>query len=635
MSISFPPATLNDRSPPTSAPIGEDFRWSPQHSVKRVKLNPTRSPSNGQPSPVFAIPQYPAPNEQSPGSTHFTPHSISSIVNTPATPGSSIHSGSPFPQQQPTAPLTVQDPPDLRRLSVKSLLSEPSEELDRPRYYRTDSLSYRTYGYDHGFADLDTPRNDDLNVIQPKSPDLRRASAAVSEVSSSSGEPDARQIAFESGGYYAQPVPVKIPKFLEPLPRELLDSPMNLLYFHHFINHTGRILVPHDCPENPFRGVLPQMAVRNQHLLHLMLAYSASHRARLLNHEEPANRIAAWMMDVLPALRQALAEPASPGTADTTDPSSLAPLATAIMLASLEIVSPKTFAVPIPWQQHLQIARQLIISRGGLDQLAQQADGARDKAIFFISRWFAYLDVLGSISSGRQEQPLYGAYLEDGGGLWLVNRGNEELYQIDCFFGFSGRCIALLARVAELAAQCDQQRIDYITRQIRADWRPPENIQREAEDLKEKIATSATSWYGGCTHTNSYDVTSPGVKTEQDIAEIYAVNEAFHWAALIHLHRRLLAAPTFSYEVQENVKKIIHCFGQVRRGSSAEGNLLFPMFTGGCEAQSQEDRNVFMDRLTSIEGWGMAQVEKARVLMEEVWRTEMPWETLVNGDFFG
>lgn len=176
------------------------------------------------------------------------------------------------------------------------------------------------------------------------------------------------------------------------------------------------------------------MAVRNVHLLNLMLAFSASHRAKLLGHAEPSARIAEYLADVLPALRRALDEPSSPSP-DPTDPSFLAPLATAIMLASLEIVTPDTFSVRISWQQHLQIARRLIIAKGGLHRLAhQKADGARDKAIFFLSRWFAYLDVLGSLSN-RHEQPLFGAYLEDGGGLWLVNRDNDEIYQIDCFFG--------------------------------------------------------------------------------------------------------------------------------------------------------------------------------------------------------
>lgn len=34
------------------------------------------------------------------------------------------------------------------------------------------------------------------------------------------------------------------------------------------------------------------VAVRDNDLLYLLLAYSASHRARLLDHPEPTNRIA-------------------------------------------------------------------------------------------------------------------------------------------------------------------------------------------------------------------------------------------------------------------------------------------------------------------------------------------------------
>ncbi|KAF2159037.1 hypothetical protein M409DRAFT_71286 [Zasmidium cellare ATCC 36951] len=621
--------TLTERTSPTSAPMRDEFSWSPQHRAKRVKLN---SPPTAQPSPVFAVPQYPGAVE-SPSSTHFTPHSISSIVNTPATPGSSINSGSPYPPQP--AALNVQDPPDLRRLSVKSLLSDPAEENDRPRYPRADSQQgHRTYGYDHGFPDLDVPHNDDNNVVLPKSPDLRRASAAVSEVSTSSGEIDAKQIAFEPGGYYAQPVAIRIPRALEPLPPELLENQMNLLYFHHFINHTGRIMVPHDCPENPFRGVLPQMAVRNQHLLHLLLAFSASHRARLLDHAEPANRIAGWMSDVLPALRQALGEPSSPGSTDPTDPSSLAPLATAIMLASLEIVSPHTFSVRIPWQQHLQVARQMIVAKGGLHHLAQKSDGARDKAIFFLSRWFAYLDVLGSLSN-RYEQPLFGAYLEDGGGLWLVNRDNEEIYQIDCFFGFSGRCIALLAQVAELAAQCDNQRIDPVTNQVKMGWRPPEYFRQQAEELKKRLNASANTVYRGCMHTDPNDPQATGSRAGKEAEEIYATNEAYHWAGLIHLSRRVLALSSTSPEVQDSVNKVISSLQKVRRGSTAESCLLFPMFTAGCEAQREDQRQLFMDRLKAVEGWGMSHVGRARALMQTVWDTGRPWETLVDGEFFG
>lgn len=629
------------RSPPTSYPDGSHFQASPENGAKRIKLSPTLSSSKYYSRPSFAIPLHPSSNEVPHASAH-SPYSISSIVNGPVTPGSSINSSSPYPAYQ-SLPAAVQDAPDLRRLSVKSLLSDPSDASERVYYHRPGGHGYRTYGYDHGFTDLDIPRNDDNNVVLPRSPDMRRASTAVSEASTSSGELDAKQIAFEPGGYYAQPVPVKIPRFLEPLPVELASNQMNLLYFHHFINHTGRILVPHDCAENPFRTILPQMAMHNQQLLHLLLAYSAHHRARLLGHAEPAARIAGWMDDVLPALRQALAEPSSPGNTKPSDPSSLAPLATAIMLASLEIVSPSTFAASISWQQHLRVARQMIIAKGGLDHLAQKADGARDKAIFFLSRWFAYLDVLGSLSGSLHEQPLFGAYLENGGGLWLVNRGDEEVYQIDCFFGFSGRCISLLAQVAGLASQCENQRIDLTSHAVNTSWRPSDLIRHEASTLQLRLLDSASATFRGCTHAHNPD--SPA--TDQDVAEIYATNSAYHHAGLIHLAKRVLNHPPHSADVQENVTKILSCLRSVRPGSSAESCLLFPMFTAGCEALTEGDREIFRERLKGIERYGQDNVRKARVLMDRVWSMRdleeasggnggrVCWEGLVEGEFFG
>lgn len=241
-------------------------------------------------------------------------------------------------------------------------------------------------------------------------------------------------------------------------------------------------------------------------------------------------------------------------------------------------------------------------------------------------------DVLGSLSN-RHQQPLFGAYLEDGGGLWLVNRDNEEIYQIDCFFGFSGRCIALLAQVAELCASCDNQRIDHVTNQVKAGWQPAVEVRQQAEWLKKRLNASANTVFRGCVHSDNRSQSGP--RDVNDAAEIYAANEAYHWAGLIHLSRRVLALPSSDPEVQKQVQNVIGSLERVRRGSSAESCLLFPMFTAGCEALRVEQRALFMDRLKAVEGWGMAHVGRARQLMQTAWDTGKPWETLVNGEFFG
>ena len=146
------------------------------------------------------------------------------------------------------SPATLVHPDSPRRLSVNSLLRSPTQkELGN---------QVSLYGIDRGFPDLDIRRNEDANVLVRTAP--------LSHNGSFSEEPSLQQPEFGFGlstqsedGYYARPVSVTIPKSLEPLPWLLLDNQMNLLYFHHFLNHTARILVPHDCAANPFRIILP------------------------------------------------------------------------------------------------------------------------------------------------------------------------------------------------------------------------------------------------------------------------------------------------------------------------------------------------------------------------------------------
>lgn len=63
---------------------------------------------------------------------------------------------------------------------------------------------------------------------------------------------------------------IYIPKSLLPLPDMLLSCPANLLYFHHFINNTARLLVAHDCSHNSFRSVIPRCE-------YLMVAVAATY----------------------------------------------------------------------------------------------------------------------------------------------------------------------------------------------------------------------------------------------------------------------------------------------------------------------------------------------------------------------
>lgn len=216
-----------------------------------------------------------------------------SSADSPLTPAAS----SPYSEDGIPRPLqtrqTALSSPGIRRMSVNSLLSGPPGPAGPVQYappsQRTVNASTTLclsevttfYGVDPGFADLDLGRNDDANAIRGlrlgnsqtkddlKGPPPEGGTRVGDTPSGKEREPTGPK------SYYERPVPVRIPRDLEPLPAKLRENPMNLLYFHHFMNHTARALVPYDDEQsNPYRHVLPQMAVQNDNLLSLMLAYS-------------------------------------------------------------------------------------------------------------------------------------------------------------------------------------------------------------------------------------------------------------------------------------------------------------------------------------------------------------------------
>lgn len=271
----IPPAGIgyssqpNQMLPPMNSasqvPFQDSLR-SPYNGAKRMRLSPRgdslgRDSNNpiSRPNLLEDIPRfYTYPS---------TPNNYFSNTSNPLTPAMS--SGSALSG----------DPSDDRRISVSSLLSEDTSGGERrsssttvdPQPSRRGSLfmtlvtysDTETYGHDRGNPDLDIPRNNDTQAISGASPSehsdfdswLSNADVGVPEFGFGL---ESRATVFAPGGYYASPVPIKIPCKLEPLPAALSENPMNLLYFHHFLNHTARILVPHDCPENPFKTILPK-----------------------------------------------------------------------------------------------------------------------------------------------------------------------------------------------------------------------------------------------------------------------------------------------------------------------------------------------------------------------------------------
>lgn len=425
----------------------------------------------------------------------------------------------------------------------------------------------------------------------------------------------------------AYPDQMTIPRRLDPLPQWLLANEQNKMYFHHYLKFTARLLVPHDCSENPFKHILPQMAVETDHLMNLLLAYSASHQARLLERPEPTERIGRFIDETVRSLTIALNNP--------QDATSDASLATAIMLASYQIVSPNPFAASgLTWQMHLDAARKIIVSRGGA-----QGMHSGDTVSYFLGRWFAYLDLLGRLSGREIDEPIF-----NGSGKYWTNDNEDEQaeYSVDCFFGFTTRCVSILHSIAELARQCETHRKMTGHRRASRDgpgpvWTPPKEILRQAMKLRAELTESKGKSVGRCTHIHDggYGHFADGHSDDFDEEELMAANDAFHWAAEIHLYRRVLGYPSDHPDIQKAVSLILTSMFKVKQGGTAENCLLFPLFTAGCESISFEHRDYTLRRMLEVEKTGLTQFKHARLLMQRVWNEGVAWWEIVNGEFIG
>ncbi|EEP81209.1 predicted protein [Uncinocarpus reesii 1704] len=605
---------------PSPIYAGRALDTEARHDAKRVKIT-----THGPHEPGALTARY---RLRLASSAHGTSHSPGRIICSPTSDLSDTTSEEAYQPLQPLSPHISDTRASLHRVSVQSLLSHSIGDVRladvdiHPQTsttlstVRVTALNETTvgYGFDCGRFDLDINRNDDSTAIEydiTEQPSAPWSLPAISGWANSGRDTQKRVTAvFTKGGYYARPVPINIPRYLIPLPSALLENPINLLYFYHFLNHTSKILVPHDCSNNPFSNVLPAMAIQDTNLLKLLLAYSASHRARLLGHAEPYNRIAHWTRHVFPQLRHAL-DDSNEKISDTN-------LASAIMLASLKIISPSTFEVPIPWESYLNLARGLFLARKQM-----QIKYSSDQVEFFLCRWLGYLDILGSLSSRQTEPPLLG------GNYWSTvalddarNPGSD--LEIDCFTGFTLECRSLLVRLAELIHRCDAYRVDPGTDRFLSVLTLPPSILAAAEGLLRDMTAAGSNSRDRRTHH--------GVLEHSDMA---ALDDSYRLAGIVQLYRRVFSLSHSDPKVVESVNLLIESLDHVPRGGATEVCALLPLFTVGCETQDPAQRQAIRARFKGFEGVGMKQIRRARKLMQRSWQENLPWTVLANGEFLG
>ncbi|KAK8925262.1 hypothetical protein VCV18_005689 [Metarhizium anisopliae] len=328
----------------------------------------------------------------------------------------------------------------------------------------------------------------------------------------------------------------------------------------------------------------------------------AAHRSQLLETGLPQMRMAEWAQSVFPALRESLLG-ASSSMPNVT-------LAMAVMLIALEIMSPGAFGRGVSWREHVAHARGLLakcLDHGPQDTTVE--------GMWFIQSWLGYIDVMGGLMAGPLldmtcKSQVYFPPSE-------TRRCANDLDEIDCMMGISVKCARLLGQVAELAKQCQGERFR-LDGQLLQGWCPQPTMVEQALLLEKHLMESLRQSSRPCPHVRA------GSIHMRDLAEMAGVNEAFHWAGMIHLHRRVLGKATDHPDVQGSVRRIMQCLEQIGTRGVAKTRYLFPIFTAGCEALTERQQTKLLGRLTNAEKSGMKQ---------QVWTTGKAWEELICNEF--
>ncbi|CDO52715.1 Conserved hypothetical protein. Putative fungal zinc cluster transcription factor [Geotrichum candidum] len=681
---------VTTRTVPASADLATQLGYQPLQNTN----NDCQGPQNVifQESPL----QQPVDTESFIMETprvHFLPanyrpsFTIDSAVPASAAKKSPQATKPPTPPHVPTSPMPFASP--AQSPAAVLLSSSPASESD----FTKDIASTHSYEF-AGTAGVATVHayNHDRHSAFIQTPLRNLASSQGSFAGNGGVTTDDQQQQYQHNMNLNDPDIIDIPRPLDVLPDILKSVPLYRGLFHHFVHVTANLLVPAPTlyPQNPFKVLLPSMSLNTPHLMDLILAYAATHRAHLLKIAQPVDLITRLLARVFSGLTRAL-ENDDEAKSDTT-------LTTAIMLASYAIYSGD---VHDAWKKHLHGARDIVIARGltnhflaptRLDpaaawklapEVAKVSAGPacmigpsliptettttsttatkESDVAYFLVRWFSYIDVIGGLSSAHTTT--FTTRNEDMAQLWAlhdisINRLREHGVEedvistklistegkIDFLLGVDLGMLPVFSKVSYLARQkrllVEQQQEASATS---SEHDPNENnsgdsdlaencymrlaqIQTEAREL----ITLITSFCAAYERRRKQYITT-ALNPDPIYSQLCILSVTFCLTVILQIYRRILDFPSTDPQVQRLVTDITALFdAHIPQGSDVESCMSFPIFVTACEVLDPQVRDKFYRRVKQMERFGAGHVIKAREIMEICWNENRSWADVVE-----
>lgn len=335
-----------------------------------------------------------------------------------------------------------------------------------------------------------------------------------------------------------------------------------------------------------FCSVLLPMAIVDRSLLHALFAYASVH----FDAAAPA-------VPITPEARLEFENQVARGVAEAIAKEAVTEttVACALVISTVEVIGGDTSR----WLLHLQGAGHLI-SHLGASRLLRTTDGA------FLLRYFAYHDIMASLSTGHR-------LLIDG--AYWVQDANTTVGFADSFMGLAHHIFRHITDICAFVADT-------------ADLNSSSCSDRRSRDtLRAEDIAHALRWQDLHLQVDS---------TDSHIEALVHHAEAFRFAALFYLYRHLLrfcdADAVYRLRIEDCVRQILRHVSHVPSNLFCEIGLLFPLFMLGIGSSDPSTTQYIQNRLTCIESWTkFKHIRRARELLQLLWdegRTD--WEIMTR-----
>ncbi|KAL7931739.1 fungal-specific transcription factor domain-containing protein [Trichoderma chlorosporum] len=191
---------------------------------------------------------------------------------------------------------------------------------------------------------------------------------------------------------------------------------------------------------------------------------------------------------------------------------------------------------------------------------------------------------------------------------------------VDTLLGMAASLWPIIYRLSTLGGLKRQ----LVAAEIRGDEAETAKLRMEFETTASAVEFALQEWVPSADESLPKDTDNPimaGVSAKKKMQSILNSAMAYRHSGFVYLYRTIYGCSRNHAVVQRHTHiSLTHCVGTVKN-KGPMGALLWPLFVASCEAVDEADRELSRQAFAAVgQRQGMTNIERARCIVEEVWR---------------